>query len=1637
MDPLRSIDSSRDFAAEIRAEIDKGVSFVPFIGSGLSSTSGILMGENFTQFLAYTVYHCLATTGERKRIIQDYPEFSGNWQHEGRWDVRNDGWPKYPNPSEVKEASRWIYLKFSEISEDAGYVVLPEPTDKDPFPPINDITRGELAEPGATQKVSRGAENLASALNRPFAPSILRSENYAAPDTQTREFLRTISAENVVQDFIGRPGDSSTSQRYIVERGIRSLYEWRATLKYLSELRVEKPTRSTERLVLEDAESGVIDSFNIHITSGKKCNLGHLMLAHLARPLRSRMLLTTNFDDLIEEAFDQLLSPLEVFDLTTHGSLPTPETVRAQNCLIKLHGGKLDTRADFSLDDPPAEIDADNFARSLLGCRYPSDDSPRHNPSHLLVLGYSGRDNRCIQLIKYVLDICQDFKVYWVCYNEGDRRRINDVFGREGYNNQVVTIQTNRPDLLLYETYQNLTLSLPGGGFSYNFVNKVPPERVKSVREIDGSGSDSPACVERLLTSSISVERLRDSADTFSIKNPTRRLRLIYAGGVAVDGAEGEAAVDFSGGDRGRCVEADGRSGLGYDMTKVFKSMSDQGYQVIWLELQDFTNIKALHHEAFKVIALRLGYFQLEHFLFSSFGNSSEEKEGNSGSWLAGLNAHILRLVKYLGTEPSKWVLFLYGRGCAGGCSGWGNEPWSSDQEKCFHEYLRRLAQIGFKVVWLPYSNSRHACLRAREELIEEIADRQPVPRPLDGVKLNHEKYQAFVNRRKDGFGPLKLMLEKYRKDNRPILQENSERSTYYSAMKFVESEFIAPVHDTRKLGVEGYESEVKESFLRLHFLYALTLFRQSRHFSAFLCEGVFRSMERYGLFGVDNDESRAKLVRKWVQELEANQILYHKPGGYSWKYRDVRLGIQHLIESMVRPKDSDSGENPGRNFGLLPYEFLGQTRARTHFWIGDWYQKAFFATGHSMPLIESLYHRFQALEFAPFACPSRFEESDKMCLSVYRCNLVETSVLEIIKTLRLARPWIKFWLYGPEAPSMFDGDSSAMVGKAIDNAANQLGLGRSRKWHNRMLRYRKVLQNELCSLRHSVEGEAGNMTGKKVAIDLLPDTFSADQESVERKLAHLEKTFKLNHGVKVISSNDWQKNFKEHLKVLGFGNWDDALDLGCRKLEIKMRTVYGTDILWASDGVAHKIKELTADLEWRLILEKASALCPEVQDTNGRYRDDAKGGQARIRSVVKILGEYAYAHVKRAKLLSEAGMGGVRTKILWMKVCIICRCVTDICRNLDPFFLDFELDQRIRIQTIHGLALGHLERYTEGHRRLTEAFSMLSKRRPSQIGPEHAIIKLRRAEIYLLEERRLRKKIEILKFIRQDVAFTSNPLLGRALLDDAWNCLDSAERSLSGQSHSSLWWGRLVALRLRVYSQHEEHGPDGNTLQGTLAFRRRLQPEYYLDQLFDRGLLISPSARPRQLRCIRLYLVAYRKITGKVPPVSRVVEIQHKLDELRDSGLDGAVLHNFHRSVSAMVEGLLEEGDADTDLKKIFDKRQLSRRLGSDIARFWKNRKNGSWGWRRCNATVENIWKLLPDKVKQFFWKMSSLYGMESRLFFIRLLVEGVSEIVNEIEPSAFPESESGGKNSGQPMRGSSRAGKGTRSDRSKKVSR
>ena len=294
-------------------------------------------------------------------------------------------------------------------------------------------------------------------------------------------------------------------ERYPDNKGvlaaIGAMCDWRDSLTFLSRIRrcdkaagdgaVRAPRTQQEAPRLElGAPSGVVaDSLFNHLTAGKEPGLGHMMLAHLADGFRTRLILTTNFDRLIETAFERAGMPLETVDVQLRSDLPRLGQLTAARSLIKMHGGHYSLRADYTLDEMPSKQDEKTF-ESYLDDRWLRNWPEQCGSRHVLVMGISGKEQRTISLLTSALAVKKDMRIHWVCFAEKEPAEVRDAFevveatlprGENGALNGALvdrlhTYVVRDTGHLLFELFQHLHCSLPPAGASLPAVHRVAPD---------------------------------------------------------------------------------------------------------------------------------------------------------------------------------------------------------------------------------------------------------------------------------------------------------------------------------------------------------------------------------------------------------------------------------------------------------------------------------------------------------------------------------------------------------------------------------------------------------------------------------------------------------------------------------------------------------------------------------------------------------------------------------------------------------------------------------------------------------------------------------------------------------------------------------------------------------------------------------------------------------------------------------------------------------------------------------------------------------------------------------------------------------------------------------------------------------
>src|SRR5207247_7095989 len=116
-------------------------------------------------------------------------------------------------------------------------------------------------------------------------------------------------------------GIHSKDEIKLIEEAHGVLGDWRSALQLLSRLVPQLELGGRWRVHGLEPDGSVVDSFFRHLVRGRQPSLAHRLLPSLGSALRFSTILTTNFDDLIEESFANAGETLQRFEVTTQAGL--------------------------------------------------------------------------------------------------------------------------------------------------------------------------------------------------------------------------------------------------------------------------------------------------------------------------------------------------------------------------------------------------------------------------------------------------------------------------------------------------------------------------------------------------------------------------------------------------------------------------------------------------------------------------------------------------------------------------------------------------------------------------------------------------------------------------------------------------------------------------------------------------------------------------------------------------------------------------------------------------------------------------------------------------------------------------------------------------------------------------------------------------------------------------------------------------------------------------------------------------------------------------------------------------------------------------------------------------------------------
>jgi hypothetical protein len=208
-----------------------------------------------------------------------------------------------------------------------------------------------------------------------------------------------------------------------------------------------------------------------------------------------------------------------------------------------------------------------------------------------------------------------------------------------------------------------------------------------------------------------------------------------------------------------------------------------------------------------------------------------------------------------------------------------------------------------------------------------------------------------------------------------------------------------------------------------------------------------------------------------------------------------------------------------------------------------------------------------------------------------------------------------------------------------------------------------------------------------------------------------------------------------------------------------------------------------------------------------------------------------------------------------WVAVTMVCSLGLSLLRVCHSVGIGERVLLRQKLLAFYALALGFLGRFHEAHRRLNLATAICRYLPEDRADLARIILRIRRAEIHLLEAEKL---------ARSATLELQDAHLAAAKVDDAVVSLEAAEFLLQGRSQSSLWWGRFFSLKLRALSLSpklvgDESGEQDRVV--SLAMRRRY--DYYgaIREIFGKAELLCEGDTYRLLRTVDYTMGAVRGV--------------------------------------------------------------------------------------------------------------------------------------------------------------------------------
>lgn len=722
----------------------------------------------------------------------------------------------------------------------------------------------------------------------------------------------------LIQDLLDNATrrDSWHPEIRVFQEAHGAMAEWRSALQFLARIVYDRRGTGRDRrgiFVLDAPRQDVIDSAIREIMRGKKPTLGHRMLASLGGLLRLDIILTTNFDDLLEQAFLAARNPLTAFSLHLASDLPPYAALAPQRSLVKLHGDRHSMRADYTLDSVPQDADCWRFLEYLLSAdgRTRLAAGPRRSDSrlpaghHLLVMGFSASERRTRTLIEHAWKHLSGFTVYWLCHTITDVQNViaftNEARPDKPSTQSRILRHTNL-GLLFLQLFQTIRGSVPTSGIIFPSASRLAlPPISKAPAPASLPVPRAVAKKNKLLEQAVAkkaelLELLASRLKRFATDSRYQGCRLMVV--------TSEHNVD----------------GVTSLCSELFELAQADGQFCVWLEMNDVSSTDDLFEQILDATNYRLGAENwMPVFVASDPASRADE---------------IRRLIAST-TKP--WVFFLNARETPG-------SNFSGDDDRARRARSHNERPNG----WLDDRAAPSQATKWNEQeqfvgLISALCKRGPADPVISIVLLTHGKEGT--------------------KTVEGNINDAIKEATLVADVDVLPATSVPYVASTIPLNcIKWTRHPNHETNARRHFLLGLVLMQRTRFLASLWCDALLPA----GGTSSDTTPDEAMRTRAitWLDELEDKGLVRRKLGGFVWVRADSRNELRRYLRNQTTLTHYLRSEGLSQQ-GLAAFSDWHPENlvSEIHWRLALWYRRIMTAAETPGALFESVYHACKSAE--------------------------------------------------------------------------------------------------------------------------------------------------------------------------------------------------------------------------------------------------------------------------------------------------------------------------------------------------------------------------------------------------------------------------------------------------------------------------------------------------------------------------------------------------------------------------------------------------------------------------------------------------------------------------------------------------